>query len=422
MRVQPTRPAVPVPPAAARTARTARTGERLLIPAAFITALGNNVQLITAALLLVRSEKSMLAVGWLFIAVAVPQAALSPLFGRLADRFDRRRLWIGCDLASAVAALAVPLWSAVAGPSGAAVYAGNFALAVVSALFVPAGAGLIKERVRPGDLRRFNADYEVATQARMLLSASVGGVALQHFGATPLLVFNSATFLASALCVTASGRGRTRTPAAGPAPHAAGPVPRTGRPRPSSLRLIVLYAQGSVVVTVFNALLPVLVIDELHRGAAVFGAADAVGGTGFLLAAVAYRAVGRRFGDLRVAVAGFLASDVLLVEQPQFGVIGLVAGVGLGALLFGQARIASRTLLMASAEEDRVGQVFGIANAGGLAATVVVMLTVATVTDRTDSRYGFAVLAAVSALAALAAAAGRTRDPDAAPAPGPGTM
>ena len=59
----------------------------MLLPAAFITSLGNNIQLIGAALLLVRAQGSMLDVGWLFIAVAVPQAVLSPYFGRLADRF-----------------------------------------------------------------------------------------------------------------------------------------------------------------------------------------------------------------------------------------------------------------------------------------------------------------------------------------------
>ncbi|MEU1318814.1 hypothetical protein [Streptomyces tibetensis] len=72
-----------------------RRAERLLVPAAFATALGNNVQLIVGALLMIREQQTMMAVGWLFIAVAGPQALLSPFFGRLADRFDRRALWIG---------------------------------------------------------------------------------------------------------------------------------------------------------------------------------------------------------------------------------------------------------------------------------------------------------------------------------------
>ena len=48
--------------------------ERLLIPAAFVTSLGNNVQVIAGALLVLRADRTMLSVGWLFIAVAAPAA------------------------------------------------------------------------------------------------------------------------------------------------------------------------------------------------------------------------------------------------------------------------------------------------------------------------------------------------------------
>lgn len=370
------------------------------MPATLITSLGNNIQLIAAALLVVRTEKSMLAVGWLFIAVAIPQAVLSPFFGRLADRFDRRMLWFGCDMTSAAAALALPVALAFGGPRGTLIYLSNFALAVISALFVPASTGLIKERVRPTELRRFNANYEMATQAGMLASASVGGFAVQYFGASPLFVFNAATFLASAVCVLAMGGSRHR---AEPVPSRRGePVPAVDRP--PLARLILLYAQGNVVVTVFNALLPVFVIAEMHRGAGVLGIVDALGGAGFLFAALVYKLLTRKArSDLRIALAGFLLCNVTLVLQPWFGVAGLVCFVPIGALLFGQARIASRTLLMSSVPEARIGAAFGVANGCGLAATVVVMLVVSTVTDHSGTRYGFATLAAVSTAAAVAA-------------------
>lgn len=378
---------------------SARRAERLLLPATFVTSLGNNIQLIAAALLLVRTERTMLAVGWLFIAVAAPQAVLSPFFGRLADRFDRRTLWLGCDLAGALAALALPVGLAAGGPVKTVVYAANLALAVAATMFVPVSAGLIKERVRPSELRRFNAAYEIAMQAGMLLSASVGGFAVQWFGTTPLFAFNAATFLASAMCVFAVGR-RPTVPAGAPESdrHDA-PAQMEGRP-PTGW-LILLYAQGNVVVTVFNALLPVLVVGELHRGSGVLGVADALGGTGFLLAAVAYRLISRRAGDLRIAVAGFLLCNVSLVLQPRYGVAGLMPLVLVGAWMFGQARIASRALLLAAAPESRTGRLFGLANACGLAGTVVVMLAVSVITDHSDTRYGFASLAAISVLAAI---------------------
>ncbi|WP_051943312.1 MFS transporter [Streptacidiphilus rugosus] len=392
------------------------TTSRLLVVAAFTTALGNNVQLIAGALLMIRQQHTMTAVGWLFIAVALPQALLSPFFGRLADRFDRRRLWIACDTGSAALALALPGWLALGGSTAAGVYGANFALALVAALFFPVSAALIKERIAEPGLRRFNAGYEMATQAGMLLSATVGGLAVQTLGAEPLLVFNALTFVVSALCVTAIRAGRAHAPA--PAPAAAlpvgvavaGTVAGTATVR-TPLRVIVLYAQGSVVVTVFNALLPTFVLAELHRGAGTFGAIDALGSLGFLFAAAAYRTVARRHPDLRIALAGFLACNVLMVMQGLFGVLGLALLVPLGAFVFGQARIASRNLLMTSVDAANVGRAFGLANGGGLAATIVAMLAVSTVTDHSDARFGFAATAAIGAVSTLSAAALRRRQP-----------
>jgi MFS family permease len=379
-----------------------RRSERLLVSAAFATALGNNVQLIVGALLMIREQQTMMAVGWLFIAVAGPQAVLSPFFGRVADRFDRRALWIGCDITSAALALALPLWLACGGSPGLGIYCANLTLAVVGALFFPASSALIKERIPTGRLRRFNARYEMGTQAGMLLSATAGGLCVQAFGAVPLLVFNAGTFVVSALCVAALGRrsdgAPTSTAAGGPAQAPAAP-----RARLRMRRFILLYAQGSVVVTVFNALLPTAVIGELHLGAATFGAVDALGCLGFLAATGAYRMVSRRSPDLRIAVVGFLLCDVGLVLQSQFGIVGYLVGVPLGAFVFGQAKIASRTVLMTSADDGSVGRAFGLANGGGLGATVAVMFLVAMVTDHSDTRYGFGVLAALALLATVSA-------------------
>ncbi|MEV6107889.1 MFS transporter [Streptomyces sp. NPDC051940] len=377
-----------------------RRAERLLAPAAFATALGNNVQLIAGALLMIREERTMMAVGWLFIAVAAPQAVLSPYFGRLADRFDRRRLWIGCDVMSAGLALALPLWLVSGGATGVGVYGANFALAVVAALFFPASGALIKERVPAAKLRRFNASYEMATQAGMLLSATVGGLAVQAFGAVPLLVFNAVTFGVSAVCVAAVGRKPSTVGASRAVPVQAEGTRTAEVPM---LRVILLYAQGSVVVTVFNALLPKFVLGELGHGPGAFGAVDALGSLGFLAATAAYRWAARRHPDLRIAIAGFLVTDVFLVLQPHFGLAGLFVGVPLGAFLFGQARIASRGLLLATVDEKGAGRAFGLANGLGLAATIAAMLLVAAITDHTDTRYGFAAIAALGAAATVGA-------------------
>lgn len=375
---------------------------RLLLPAAFITSLGNNIQLLGAALLLVRAQGSMLDVGWLFIAVAAPQAVLSPYFGRLADRFDRRRLWMICDVVSVAAALALPVGLALGVSHQPLIYGTNFALAVIAAQFTPASAALIRERVPTAQLRRFNAHYEIALQCGMLLSAAVGGIALQYFGPKPLFTFNALTFAVSAVLVYAVGTSRRPTELLGEPTYAERPVAARVIPLAP---LALLFGQGLVVVTVFNALLPVLLIGEWHRGPAVLGVVDALGGAGFLLAAAVYHRSAARLGDLKLALGGFFACTTLFALQPLFGVPVLMVLVPLGAFLFGQARIATRSLLMTSVDESRVGHAFGLANGYGLAATIVVMLIASIVTGHSDTRYGFAIVAVISLLSAGLAAA-----------------
>jgi MFS family permease len=391
---------------------------RLLLPAAFITSLGNNIQLLGAALLLVRAQGSMLDVGWLFIAVAVPQAVLSPYFGRLADRFDRRRLWVVCDVLSALVALALPVGLALGIDQQPLVYATNFGLAVVAAQFTPASAALIRERVPAERLRHFNAHYEIALQSGMLLSAAAGGLALQYLGPEPLFAFNAVTFAVSAALVGAVGPAGA-IGAAG----AIGTVGTVGTVGTDGVKVLaattpdvhpvsglplaplaMLFGQGLVVVTVFNALLPVLVVGEWRHGAGVLGVTDALGGAGFLLAAAVYRRSTARLGDLRLAIGGFLVCSGLLVIQPLFGVSALMPLVLLGAFLFGQSRIATRSLLMTAVPPSRVGWAFGVANGYGLAATVVVMLIASLVTGHSDTRYGFAVLAGIGLVSAGIAA------------------
>jgi hypothetical protein len=172
-----------------------------------------------------------------------------------------------------------------------------------------------------------------------------------------------------------------------------------------------LFAQSSVVVTLFNALLPKLVLVEFHRGAGTYGAIDALGSLGFLGAGWSYRLLSARLGDRRISLTGYALCATLFAIEPDLGVAGLFPTVLFGAFVFGNARIASRTLLMSSVDPRHTGRVFGKANGGGLAATIVAMLLVAEITDHTDCTCGFAATALLSA-AAVSACALRLRAPE----------
>jgi MFS family permease len=353
-------------------------------------------------LLVLQTEKSTLAVGWLFVAVAVPQVLLSALFGRLADHFDRRALCILCDLLSCAVAVVFLISLHFQAKPGVAVYLANLLLAAITAMFLPASTALIKERVQHERLGQFNANFEIATQAGTLLSTAIGGAVVQLIGTTPLFAFNAATFVVSAACLLSIGRRSIKGAAESVNRVHTSAILTTPAP---IIRLGLLYALGNVVITVSNTLIVVLVIRVFHQGAGVLGVIDSLAGIGVLIAAAVYKSVSTRVGNLRIALVGYLGCAVFIALEPQLGVVALMFLLLSGALTFGLARVAARTLLMSAVVEDRVGRVFGATNAFGLAFSVVATLAISGVADHTEVRYGFLALALLVGAISLVAAA-----------------
>jgi MFS family permease len=402
--------AAPSPPQASRA-------ERLLVPATFITSLGNSIQLTASAVLIVQTERTTLAVGWLFIAVAVPQVLLSLYFGRLSDRFDRRVLSIVADVLSAAAALALPVWLLLGGSAKFGAYVAGFVLAALAALFTPASGALVKERVPAERLGPFNANFEIATQAGTLLSAAAGGFVIQIFGVKPLFAFNAITFIASATLLYAIGQRQAAgvTPPspthddaldacfAAPDDSAATDLaPSPGGHPVATLhlpiaRLGLLYALGNIVITLSNALLVVLVLQAFQRGAGVLGLVDALAGIGIMLAAAAYKRVSLRISNLRIALLGYLACSAVIALEP-FHVAILMVLIPFAGMTFGLARVAARTMLMRAVEESRAGRVFGATQAVGLGLGATFTVALATLADHTSIRIAFFGLALVVAV------------------------
>jgi MFS family permease len=375
----------------------ANRAERLIVPATFITNLGNGIQLTAVSYLVFTTKSTTLAVGWLFIAVAIPQVALSLYFGRLADRIDRRTLAVIADVGSAVAAIALPIWLYFGGPSDVSSYVVSFALAILSALFLPASSALIKERIPLERLGHFNANFEIALQAGTMLSAAIGGFVIAAVGVNPLFYFNGVTFVGSAILLWAVGRRpdgilSAATEAAKTAAEAV---------RQPIRRLALLYAIGNIVIIVGNTILIVLVIQGFKSNVGILGVTDAAFGIGVLFAAWSFKKLSAKTSTAKVALIGYLAfATVLALETTHLWV--LVGIIPLAGLTFGLARIAARTSLMKAAPEQKVGFIFGATNAFGLGAGTIATVAISLLIDNTHVRYGFYALAGLVAVIAIA--------------------
>jgi MFS family permease len=389
-------------------ARHSRSVEWKLLPAAFATMAGNAFQITAAAVLVFRASNTTLSVGWLFIAVSVPQVALAMYFGRLVDRYDRRTLSVAADLVGAVCAVALPVWLWIGGPTTLGSYLANFLLAATTALFIPASNALIKERIADERLGTFNSRYEIATNSAMLIASASAGFLVVWFGPTPLFVFNSLTFLASAVLTWLVGPKPAET-AAPPAPDAAPgaaapaaeaepavvnpaePTPLTGVP---IKRLAMLYSSGHIGLMVSNALLTVLILQTFNKGPGLLGIVDALAFAGFLVGAATYPWFARRATGLRLAVLGAIAVNLLVLLEPLHYIV-LVCVMPFAALSFAIARISSRTLLMRASPVERAGRIFGFAQASGLGMGITATILLSLLADGVSVPVAFWTLSAV---------------------------
>ncbi|WP_327001058.1 MFS transporter [Dactylosporangium sp. NBC_01737] len=370
--------------------RRSKLTERQLVAAGFITTAGNAFQITAAAIMVFRADNTTLSVGWLFIAVSIPQVVLSVMFGRLVDRMDRRLLCVLADLVSAVTAFALPLWLWFGGPVSLGSYLANFLLAVTAALFMPASNALVKERVLDGRLGRFNSRYEMGTNSGMLLASSSAGFLIVGFGATPLLVFNAFTFVASAILTWFVGAKPSGAPASDTTAEDAAATTGALAPalRQPIKRLALLYTAGNANLMVSNVILTTIVLQHWKVSPWVIGVVDALAGVGFIIGAACYPWISARIKGLHLAVLGQLGCMTMVIFEPLHYIV-LMSVIPVAAFCFANGRIAARTLLMQASPVERVGRIFGGAQAFGLALGVAATVVLSAVADAISVPWAF---------------------------------
>jgi MFS family permease len=387
-------------PADAIDVHRSRLAERLLIPASFITMSGNAFQITAASVLVYHADTNAVAVGWVFIALSLPGAALAWMFGKVVDKADRRALSVIADLSSAVIALSLPLWLWSGGSRSIGSYVTTFLLACSAALFMPASNALVKERVRDERLGGFSAHFELATNAGMLIGSGLAGVLYTVFGPVPLFIFNSGTFVCSAALTYLIGR---RPPAASAAAAegsqaAPDPVPADEPVK----RLALLYVNASLGLIVASPLLLVLILHNFHKGPWLIGVSDALAFVGFLIGAALYPKVAAKVTLLPLAVIAMLANVVLWCLEPLDYIL-LICLIPLGGVVYALTRIAARTLLTKASPHNRAGRIFGGTQAVGLSLAVLVTVLLSWLADATRVQYAFWALGAIQALLSIGA-------------------
>ncbi len=169
----------------------------------------------------------------ILLLASAPVLLFAPLSGVYADRLDRKKLMIGCDVLRALLVASIPL---VAGSSMIPVYVVVFLVFTINRLFLSARSAMIPQVVADEHLMGANSLLNAATMAALVLGPLGGGILVERLGYKTGFLADSATYVVSAVCVSFIAtrslaeirRERTRAPLARRSGRAWAPG-RTGR-------------------------------------------------------------------------------------------------------------------------------------------------------------------------------------------------
>jgi MFS family permease len=288
----------------------------------------------------------------------------------LADRYPRRQLMVGCDLARMVLTGVMALLSFRAGGVGrlSVLVVLLFAVTLLDSPFKAARSALLPD-VLTGELYPLGvAASQTALQTGMVAGFALGGVIVAAVHASGALSLDSATFAASALLLQLGVRRRPAAAGRGSGSSAlaemtAGVRLVFGRAR---LRTLVLFG-WLVAFYIVPMGLAAPYAASLHVGlplAVTTGLVFAASPLGTMIGAIAFSRLvpaPRRLawlGPLAIASCGSL---VLLALRPGLPLTLVVLALsGAGAAY----QLAANAAFVAEVPPDRRGQAFGLANGG----------------------------------------------------------
>ena len=392
-----------------------RPGFRRLWTSGAVSETGDWLLLIALPVYVLQLTGSTLTTSTVFLLELAGALAASPLAGVLADRWDRRRLLIGASLTQA--ALLLPLLAVDGRGTLWIVYLVTAAQAVLSTANDPVRQALLPAAVGPGELAPAAAQLGIAANLARLVGGALGGLLLQAYGLTGVVLADAGTFVLAALLLTGWStpgvvRG-TDGPAAPGRDWLAGlAVIRSDRRLAGGVAVgaLLSVAQGMFVV-----LFVVFVLRQLGGEAGEVGLLRGVQAVGGIAGGAVLGAVAGRFAPRTLVAAGCFGfgavclviwnGPALTTATPPYLVLFAVVGVPIAAAMAGLT-----TVLLGGTPDEFRGRVMStlvVADASAQAAGTLLagaLIGVVGLLPLLQAHAGLGLAAGVVALVALRAA------------------
>ncbi|HET9143888.1 MFS transporter [Actinophytocola sp.] len=371
-----------------------------------VSFVGDTVSLVALILYVADTTGHALAVALLLLVGDFAPALFAPLTGAVADRFNRKHVMIGCELAQGALLLLIALTL----PPLPLLLALVAIRSTIGQTFQPASRAAIPALVRDKDLEAANSTIGFGTNGAEAIGPFIAAALYPFIGVSGVLLVDAASFFLSGLLLTgiASLPPGTGEPEDGPKePFLASA--RAGLGYIWSVPAVRIIALTFCVVVAFNGIDDVAIVylvrDTLQAPEFTVGLLLGGVGVGLLVGYVLLARHHRLASMTALLLAGFAISSLgnlltgLAWAVAAAFVLQTVRGLGLAAM-----DVASNTLLQRLVPGDRLGRVFG--NFYGLIgiAAAVSYLGGAVLLDATNAPVTF-IVAGVGGLAATIVAA-----------------
>jgi MFS family permease len=362
-----------------------------------ISFVGDAVSMVALVILVVQLTGSASAVGGALVARLLPTFA-SPLFGVLADRFDRRVVLVASDLVRATLVLGLVFVRDLV-----LIYGLIFLMGFARTLFNPTIRAAFPSVVGEGDLTRANSLIGSTFSASVTVGPALGGLLVAAVGVSGAFLLDAATYLISAGLLS-------RIPL--PRPQQVGEEVGVLR----ELRSGFSYLAGARVplAVMIGAFLTVLATDlaipaEVFLAKGTFGAGDvgygllvSVWGGGMVLGSALMAVLGDRLRLLPIYFLGIFVWALALActgLSPTFVLaLGMLAIAGAAN---GLDNVVTDTILQRQVPDAFLGRVFSVKYLGYGAGEALAYPAGGMLVDALGPRSTFLLAGIMTAAAAL---------------------
>jgi len=390
-----------------------RRSLRFVFAANVISMLGSGMNSAAVAWTILARTHSEMALGTFAALQTIPSMVMLPFMGVIIDREDRRRLVMMLDAARALIIFVVAILAFLNRVQVWELYLMNTLVAAGFWMFWPAITALIQELTPKGAFVQSNTLLLSGVQGGWLLAGALVGFAYEHIGLGGVLLVDVSTYVVSFLCYFSVRQGRV-LPRAGELRHdlevaetAIGRFAREMREGLAFLRahrsLLFLGTSWSLFLggMMTGVVVTAPLSDRVFRAGAIgYGWLNGGWGVGAFLSALyapaliaiagARRAIATAMLLLTFTMALAPFSPWLAIAVILYGLMGSARGV---------SGIAMNTSLMEQVPRHFMGRVQNTFYFCGTSLQVALALTVGAVASRVSLTAGFAMIAAVYAVA-----------------------